>query len=59
MASALLRVAGSGALPFLGQTAGGIVGLSVLSDTLDVLTTNPIIPLTIMSIVLFVVLKKK
>ena len=59
MASAILRVAGSGALPYLGQTAGGVVGLSVLSDTVDVLTSNPLIPLAIMSIVLIVVLKKK
>ena len=59
MAFGVLRVAGSGLIPILGQTAGGVIGLSVLSDTVDVLTSNPLIPLAIMSIVLIVVLKKK
>jgi len=59
MAFGILRVAGSGLIPILGQTAGGAVGLSVLSDTVDVMTSNPLIPLAIMSIVLIVVLKKK
>jgi hypothetical protein len=59
MAFGILRVAGSGLIPILGQTASGVVGLSVLSDTVDVMTSNPLIPLAIMSIVLIVVLKKK
>jgi hypothetical protein len=37
MAFGVLRVAGSGLIPILGQTASGVVGLSVLSDTVDVM----------------------
>ena len=66
MASAILRIGGKmlpGLLPIIGETAvgaaSGAVGLSVLSDTVDVMTSNPLIPLAIMSIVLIVVLKKK
>ena len=66
MASAILRIGGKmlpGLLPIIGETAvgatTGAVGLSVLSDTVDVMTSNPLIPLAIMSILLIVVLKKK
>jgi len=63
MASAVLRIGGKmlpGLLPIIGETTvGGAVGLSVLSDTVDVMTSNPLIPLAIMSILLIVVLKKK
>jgi hypothetical protein len=47
---------------FLSQApniAGGAIGFSVFSDTIDILTKNPIIPIAIMSIVLIVVMKKK
>lgn len=62
MASAIMRIGGKmlpGLLPIVGETASGAVGLSVLSDTVDVITSNPLIPLAIMSIVLIIVLKKK
>ena len=66
MASAVLRIGGKmlpSLLPIIGETAvgaaSGAVGLSVLSDTVDVMTSNPLIPLAIMSILLIVVLKKK
>ena len=39
--------------------AGGALGFSVFSDTIEILTKNPIIPIAIMSIVLIVVMKKK
>jgi hypothetical protein len=37
----------------------GATGAFFLSETFDVLTKNPIIPISILGIVLFVVLKKK
>ena len=37
----------------------GATGLFFLSETFEILTKNPIIPISILSIVLFVVLKKK
>ena len=47
---------------FLSQApniAGGALGFSVFSDTVEILTKNPIIPIAIMSIVLIMVMKKK
>ena len=46
-------------LPNAGKIAGGAGGLYALNETVEVLTNNPMIPLAIVSIVLFVVLKKK
>jgi hypothetical protein len=56
---ARLFMTGSSVLPNAGQVVGGAVGLNALSDTIDVLSKNPMIPLAIMSIVLFVVIQKK
>jgi hypothetical protein len=56
---ARLFMTGSSVLPNAGQVVGGAFGLNALSDTIDVLTKNPMIPLAIASIVLFVVIQKK
>ena len=59
MSAVVARMFMSNALPNAGTAVGGALGFSVLSDTVDILTKNPIIPLAIMSIVLIVVMKKK
>ena len=59
MSAVVARMFLSNALPNAGTAVGGAVGFSVLSDTVDILTKNPIIPIAIMSIVLIVVMKKK
>jgi len=59
MSAVVARMFMSNALPNAGTAVGGALGFSVLSDTVDILTKNPIIPLGIMSLVLIVVMKKK
>jgi hypothetical protein len=59
MSAMFARMLLPGLLPNAGQIAGGAGGLYALNETVEVLTKNPIIPLAIVSIVLFVVLKKK
>ena len=59
MASAIARFF----IPVLATTAPkiaeGAIGLSVLDDTINILESNPIIPIAIGGIVLFIILKKK
>ena len=39
--------------------AGGAVAVDVFSDVIDILKRNPLIPISIVGIVLFTVMKKK
>jgi hypothetical protein len=62
MSSAAIRIGSKvlpGLLPVMAQGAEGAIGLSVLSNTVDTLESNPIIPIVIASILVFVVIQKK
>jgi hypothetical protein len=59
MSAVFGRVLMSGLTSNAGNIAGGAAGFYALNETMDVLTKNPMIPVAIASIILFVVLKKK
>ena len=59
MSAMLARLFMSQAPNVAGGVAAGAVGLDVFSDVIDILKRNPLIPISIVCIVLFMVMKKK
>ena len=59
MSAVIARLFMSQAPNIAGGVATGAVGVSVFSDVIEILKKNPIIPSSIVSIVLILVMKKK
>ena len=59
MSAMIARLFMSQAPNVAGGVVGGAVGLDVFSEVIDILKRNPIIPISIVGIVLFTVMKKK
>ena len=59
MSAMLARLFMSQAPNIAGGVATGAVGVDVFSDVIDILKRNPLIPISIVGIVLFMVMKKK
>ena len=59
MSAMLARLFMSQAPNVAGGVAGGAVGVDVFSDVIDILKRNPLIPISIVGIVMFMVMKKK
>ena len=59
MSAMIARLFMSQAPNVAGGVVAGAVGLDVFSEVIDILKRNPIIPISIVGIVLFTVMKKK
>jgi hypothetical protein len=59
MSAVIARLFMSQAPNVAGGVVGGAVGVDVFSDVIDILKRNPLIPISIVGIVLFTVMKKK
>ena len=59
MSAMIARLFMSQAPNVAGGVVAGAVGVDVFSDVIDILKRNPIIPISIVGIVLFTIMKKK
>ena len=59
MSAVIARLFMSQAPNVAGGAVAGAVGVDVFSDVIDILKRNPLIPISIVGIVLFMVMKKK
>lgn len=59
MSAVIARLFMSQAPNVAGGVVAGAVGVDVFSDVIDILKRNPLIPISIVGIVLFIVMKKK